>query len=122
MEPRTIARLLALGRVAIGAALIAVPGRVAAAWVGEASERPGTQIALASVGARDVAMGLGAAWAVGRKDGEKPWLLASAGADLVDLVATLRHRDVLTRNALIGVGALAGGAAAVELWLSSELG
>ena len=67
-------------------------------------------------------MGLGAAWAVGGKEGARPWLLASAGSDLIDLVATLRHRDVLSRNALIGIGALIGGSAAVELWLASELG
>lgn len=121
MQPQTIARILAIGRVAIGAALVAVPARAASGWVGEAARRPGTQVALASVGARDVALGAGAAWAVGGGDGAKPWLLASAASDLVDLLATLRHRDALSTSAVIGVGALAGGSAAVGLWLANEL-
>ena len=121
VEARTIARVLALGRVAVGAALVAVPGRAAAGWVGDDSRRPGAQVALVAVGARDIVLGLGTAWAVGGKDGSKPWLLASAGGDLADLLATLHHRDALARNAVIGVGALAGSAGAVGLWLASEL-
>jgi len=121
MEPRTIARILAFGRVAIGAALVVVPGRAGAGWVGEVSDRPGAQVALAATGARDVALGLGTAWAAGEKGGARPWLLASAGSDLIDLLATLRHSGALNRNAVIGVGALAGGSAAVGLWLASEL-
>lgn len=122
MEPRTVARAIALGRVAIGAALAAVPGRAGAGWIGDVSRRPGAQVALAAVGARDVALGLGTAWAVGGGDGAKPWLLASAGADMVDLLATLRHRDALSTGAVIGVGVLAGGSAAAGLWLAGELG
>jgi len=121
MEPQTIARILAFGRVAIGVALVAAPGRTAAGWIGEASERPGARVAIAAVGARDVALGAGTAWAAGGKDGTKPWLLASAGADLVDLLATLRHRDALTSTAVIGVGALAGGSAVAGLWLATQL-
>ena len=122
MEPQTIARVIAVGRVAIGAALVVVPGRVGAGWIGDVSERPGTQVALAAVGARDVALGAGTALAAGGKGGAKAWLLASAGSDVVDLLATLRHREALSPAAVIGVGALAGGSAAAGLWLASRLG
>ena len=121
MEAQTIARGLALGRVAIGAALLALPRQAAAGWVGDVSRRPEAQVAIIAVGARDVALGLGTAWTAGGKDGARPWLLASAGGDLADLLATLRHRDSLARNAVIGVGALAGASAALGLWLASEL-
>ena len=72
MEHQTVARVLALGRAAVGVALVAVPARAGSGWVGEASRRPGTQVALASVGARDVALGLGTAWAVAGEDGARP--------------------------------------------------
>ena len=121
METQTIARGLAVGRVAIGAALLALPRQTAAGWVGDVSGRPEAQVAIIAVGARDVALGLGTAWAAGAKDAARPWLLASAGGDLADLLATLRHRDSLARNAVIGVGALAGASAALGLWLAREL-
>ena len=121
MEAQTIARSLALGRVAIGAALLALPRRAAAGWLGDVSRRPEAQVAIVGIGARDVALGLGTAWASGGADGAKPWLLASAGGDVADLLVTLRHRDSLSRNAVIGVAALTGASAALGLWLASEL-
>jgi hypothetical protein len=121
MEPRTVARILALGRVAIGAALLLMPGRAGARWIGRLSRRPGAQVALAAVGARDVALGAGAAWSVSGGGGAKPWLLACAGSDLADLLATLGHRDALSRGAVVGVAALAGGSAAAGVWLAREL-
>src|SRR4051794_25100115 len=81
MDPRTLARVIAIGRVVIGAALIVAPSKAAAGWVGEDSRRAPTQVALAAVGGRDLVLGLGAAWAVGGGDTAKPWLLAAAAAD-----------------------------------------
>jgi hypothetical protein len=121
MDPRTVARVLALGRVAIGAALFVAPARVASGWVGEDSRRPGAQVALTAVGARDLVLGAGAAWALGGGAPSRPWLLVGAIADTADLAATLRHRQALATSAVIGVGALAGGSAALGLWLQSAL-
>jgi hypothetical protein len=121
MDPRTLARVIAIGRAVIGAALIVSPSRAASAWVGEDSKREPTQVALAAVGGRDLVLGLGAAWAVGGGEAAKPWLLAAAAADTTDLLATLRHRDALTTTAVAGIGALAGGAAVAGLWTASQL-
>jgi hypothetical protein len=121
MDPRTVARIIAAGRVVIGAALLAAPSKAAAGWVGADSRKPRTQLLVSSLGVRDLALGLGTAWALGGAGAARPWLLASAAADLVDLGATLRHRDTLPTTAVAGVGALAGGAGLVGAWLVTEL-
>ena len=121
MEPRTIARLIALGRVAIGAVLVAAPERAGERWIGDTSRSGGAQVIIAGVGARDLALGLGTAWALGGGEGERPWLLAGVVADTTDLVVTLRHRDAISVSALIGVGVIAGGSAALGLWLQSAV-
>ena len=121
MDPRTLARIQALGRVAIGVALIAASSKAAAGWMGEASRRPATQTAVAAVGARDLAIGLGTAWALGGGEGARPWLLAGTLADAIDFAATLKFRNDLPLGGVIGVGALAGGSAALGLGLLSQL-
>src|SRR5689334_25438628 len=107
MEPRTAARLLTLGRVAIGAALIVAPERAASGWIGGAAGRPGTQVAVASLGARDVVLGPGGAVAAQRGGNARPWLGGAALSDLADLAGPLRHRDALPPVGVIGVSALA---------------
>jgi hypothetical protein len=121
MDPRTIARLIALGRVGAGVALIAAPEAVGERWIGGLGRRRGAKVVLMAVGARDLALGLGTAWALGGGEPARTWLLAGVAADATDLVATLRHRDAVPPAALAGVGVLAGGAAVLGLWLQSEL-
>jgi hypothetical protein len=121
MDPRTIARLIALGRVAIGATLMAAPAAVGEPWIGRPGRRRGVQVVLMAVGARDLALGLGTAWALGGGEPARAWLLAGVAADAADLVATVRHRDAIPPAAAAGVGIVAGGAAALGLWLQSEL-
>jgi hypothetical protein len=121
MDPRTIARLIALGRVAIGVTLIAAPEAVGTRWIGRAGRGRAVQAVLMAVGARDLALGLGTAWALGGGEPARAWLLAGVVADATDLVATLRHRDAVPPAAVAGIGVIAGGAAALGLWLQSEL-
>jgi hypothetical protein len=122
MDSRTAARVLTLGRVAFGVALMAAPAKATTGWIGDVARRPGTQVPVTSLGARDIAIGVGGAWAVQGGDGAAPWLLAGAVADLADLAATLRHRDALPTSGVVGVSTLAAGAAAAGLWLAAELG
>ena len=49
----------AIGRIAIGAGLLALPRATGGAWLGEPAEEPGGQLAVASLGARDLALGAG---------------------------------------------------------------
>ena len=77
---------------------------------------------MASLGARDLALGAGVTWALGgRKRDVKPWLYAAAAADLADFAGTLRYRAGLPSASVVGTAALAGAAAAAGLWLAGEL-
>ena len=120
MKPRTLAQLIAGGRVAMGVTLLASPARVTRAWVGEAeAERPGARVLAAGLGGRDLVIGAGVLASV-RSGGHLPWLVASACSDLFDLVATLRLRAELPRDGVIVTGLVAGGAAAAGAWLVAQ--
>jgi hypothetical protein len=122
MDLPTVARAAAAARAAIGVALLAAPGPAAKRWLGDVSERPGAQVAIAGLGGRDLALGLGTLWALGgRQRSPRPWLIASGGADVADLVSTLRSRQGLSTAAVVGTVAIAGGSAALHAWLQSEL-
>jgi len=123
MDLPTIARAAAAGRAAIGVALLAAPGPAARRWLGDVSERPEAQVAIAGLGARDLALGLGTLWALGgRKRAPRPWLIASAIADAADLVSAVRWREGLTTASGAATAATAGGSAALHAWIQSELG
>ncbi len=99
----------ALGRIAFGAGLLAAPDRVAAGWLPGDAARPGTQVAVRGLGARDVAL---AAGVVAAKH-KRPWLIACLACDLADIAATLAAGEALPARARWGTVALAGAAAAV---------
>ena len=121
MDARSLARLHALGRVAVGTGLTLAPRRAGAAWLGRDARRPATQVATRALGARDLAIGLGTAYAAGQGYGARPWLLAGILADAADLVGTLRARHELPALAVPGVALVAGGSVLLGLWFSSEL-
>lgn len=123
LDAATTARAAGAARAAIGIALLAAPGPIGKRWLGDVSERPGAQVAISGLGARDLALGLGTAWAAGaRKRGPRAWVIASGAADLADLVGALRAREALSTASVVGTVALAGGSAALCFWLQSELG
>jgi hypothetical protein len=121
VDPLLLARLQALGRIALGAGLVVAPSRLAGAWLGADAARPGTRVALAGLGARDLAIGVGAAWALGGGENARPWLLAGVVADAADLAATLARRDDLPAFGVVAVGAIAACSTALGLRLLSEL-
>ena len=112
---------MGLGRVAIGASMVVSPEKAGATWVGALSKRPGAQTLTAAVGARDVALGLGALVTASDGDAARPWVLGAALGDFVDLVATVRAKEDLPDQAVIGVGILAGASALTGLWLATAL-
>jgi hypothetical protein len=123
MDAAGLARAAAGGRIAIGVALLAVPGPAGRRWLGEVGEQPGAQVAIAGLGARDLALGLGTLWALGgRRRVARPWLIGSAAADAADLLSAVRFRGGLGTVAALGTAAIAGGSAALHAWLQSELG
>jgi hypothetical protein len=123
MDAAAIARAAAAGRVAIGAALLAAPGPAAKPWLGDVSEQPSAQVAIAGLGARDLALGLGTLWALGgRKRNARTWLIGSGVADTADLLSAVRYRPGLSTASVLATAAIAGGSAALHAWLQSELG
>ena len=102
---------LAGARVAFGLGLLAAPARIGSSWLGPDGERPATHVALRGLGARDIALAAGAAWASARGSAVRPWLVATVGGDLSDIAATLAAGDSLPSRARTGTLLLAGASA-----------
>jgi hypothetical protein len=118
MNQRAMLRLLAAGRLAIGALLVAKPrGPVGAGWVGEDAQRPTTALLFRSVGARDMALALGTIAAQRSGSPLKPWLLGATLADATDLVATFAAGAAVPKAGRAAIALLAGGAIAQQLAL-----
>lgn len=122
MNPRLIAQLVAGGRAAVGLVLFASPPLITRRWVGdEEAERVGARVLARGLGGRDLVLGVGTLAAVGAGgDAVRPWLMASAAADACDLLATVGAARELPTPALLGVAAVAGGAAATGVWLLGQ--
>ncbi|HWH45416.1 MAG TPA: hypothetical protein VNT32_11855 [Thermoleophilaceae bacterium] len=122
MNDRALLRLSAAGRIVIGLGFMLAPGRVGAAWIGKRAADRGTQIFVRATGARDVALGIGTLWALGRPGSLKPWLYGAAIADLTDAAATLAAGDAIPEAARNSAVAVAGSAAAGDVVLAARLG
>jgi hypothetical protein len=118
---REIAACHALGRAVLGTALTVAPGVAARAWIGDAARAPGTRVVTTAMGARDVALALGALRALHTGAPVSPWLAAGSFADAADLAATLRGRDNLPAVGTLAVTALAAASSAAGLWLARVL-
>lgn len=121
MDPRTVARLLAAGRMGLGLALFVAPARAARGWLGEGVENAGAKVAVRGLGARDVAMGAGMLVALEQQGPVRPWLEAGVAADLADAAATFGVKHERPAGRWIAAIALATGAAAIGTWLRGEL-
>ena len=73
------------------------------------------------VGARDVALGLGAVIAIDRGAPVRGWLEGAALADACDFVASVLGRDRLTPGAFRATAGIAGVAAALGALLARQL-
>ena len=121
MTARSVACWHALGRLVLGAGLVAAPGPVAGGWVGGVADEPGGRAIAVGFGARDVGIALGELGALRSGRGVRPWLRAAMLADAADLVATLRARDSLPTLAVPVVAAMAGGSVVLAAWLHAAL-
>ncbi|MGB2711524.1 MAG: hypothetical protein WBC33_08395 [Conexibacter sp.] len=120
MSPRTVLMSLALGRLAIGAALTAKPqSEVGAGWVGsDEARRPATALLFRSVGARDMALALGTLAAMRDGGRLRPWLLGATLADVVDLTSTLGAGKAIPARGRVSLALLAGSAIVAQLALT----
>ena len=97
-------------RMASGVSFLVVPEAANRMWGDEEEVTPTTQLLLRSMGYRDALIGglLASAGLRGRPT--RGWYLASAGADLADLVGGLAVRDRMTKKQeAIGLGGAAFG-------------
>ena len=110
MDGRDIARLNGIGRVALGAAMIAAPGAITRLWmdVGGTLE---TKVLGRTHGVRDFALGAGLVWAIENDEPAHPWIAGAAISDLVDAGVTLAFWNSLPRARRWMVLALAGSSA-----------
>ncbi|GAC1437344.1 MAG: hypothetical protein NVSMB51_11000 [Solirubrobacteraceae bacterium] len=112
------ARVIAAGRVALGAALLLAPSRTARGWVGALADRPGVHALVRSLGARDMVIGLIALHTSAHPEIGPRWQRTCAAVDLVDAGATLAAARDLPARGVSGTVALAGASAVAELLLA----
>jgi hypothetical protein len=111
MNAALTARLVAAGRIGFGVALMLTPERLTGPWLGPDASRAGTRVVSRGLGARDVALGVGA---LRVPEAElRPWVVAAIVADTADLVATITAGDSLPLAGRVLVGAVASAGAAL---------
>jgi hypothetical protein len=116
VDYRQLARTIAAGRIAAGAALVLLPGTAAGRWIGPVSRDGGAKVMIRAMGARDLALGAGTMHALANGEPARTWVLAGAASDLADAVATvLAVRAIGVRRALplLAVAVTAGAASYV---------
>lgn len=116
---------VAVGRVAIGLSALARPSVPSRPWVGAASDDLAARVFGRALGARDIALGLGAMTALRRTVADagsaSTWVAAGALSDALDVVASVSSWRELPRTGrwLIvlsaGASALVGAAGAVAV-------
>jgi hypothetical protein len=119
------ATAVAAGRVAIGLTALAWPSVPSRPWVGAAADDLAARVFGRALGARDVALGLGALTALRRTQAEpgsaSTWVAAGAVSDALDVVASLLSWRQLPRTGRwlvagsAATSALVGAAAAVAI-------
>jgi hypothetical protein len=96
------ARAVAAARVVIGLTALAWPSAPARPWVGTAADDLAARVFGRALGARDLALGLGALRALQRPRGESgsasEWVAAGALSDALDVVASLSSWRELPRK------------------------
>jgi hypothetical protein len=122
LDTRRAAWLLAAGRAAIGAAVLAAPEAVMSRWLGPENAGRGASKTLGrGFAARDVGLAVASLQTLDDPVIGPRVMLACALADGVDGLATWLERDSLPPVAAAGTIAVAGGAAVAGLYLSHRL-
>ena len=106
---------VAAGRVALGVTALVWPSVPARPWVGAAADDVAARVFGRALGARDLALGLGALAALqgpaAQAGSARAWVAAGALSDALDVVASLSSWRDLPRVTRWLVAASAGGAA-----------
>ena len=109
------ATAVAAGRVALGVTALAWPAVPARPWVGASADDVAARVFGRALGARDLALGLGALAALQGPTADagsaRAWVAAGALSDALDVVASVSSWRELPRVTRWLVAASAGGAA-----------
>jgi hypothetical protein len=121
LSARDVARVLAAGRIAIGAGLLAAPRLTLGMWIGREAAPQAVAPVGRALGIREVVLGGMLLHTIDRPQAGARWLRAVAACDGVDFAATLAARGVLPRLGRPLIVAMAGAAMAGQLWAAREL-
>jgi hypothetical protein len=113
-------RALALGRLAIGAGLLVLPGLFGRAWIGAGAGGRGAKALLRALGARDAVIAIGTLLALDDNRPVAHWLWFGAAVDATDAAASLLAAGAIPTRSLVSVVAMAGGAAATQVRLAQQ--
>ncbi|MGI8726646.1 MAG: hypothetical protein ACR2K6_03065 [Solirubrobacterales bacterium] len=119
METKQLIHVLGVGRLAIGAVLVAKPDAVTAGWVGRDGSTPGGRILARGLGIRDAVVGAATLATANDPAKRAPVLAAGVICDLIDATAT-GTTDELPASKRIPTIAIAGGAALVGIWAAAS--
>lgn len=112
-KARQIAEAIAVGRIAIGIVALVAPTVPLRPWVGrDFAWQPRAKLLARSLGARDLALGVGVMLALRHKAPVRGWVEGAALADAGDTLATLLAFPKLPKGGRWLVVASAAGAAA----------
>jgi hypothetical protein len=112
-QARQIAEAIAVGRIAIGIVALVAPTVPLRPWVGrDFAWQPRAKLLARSLGARDLALGIGVMVALRHKAPVRGWVEGAGLADAGDTLATLLAFGKLPKSGRWLVLASAAGAAA----------
>jgi hypothetical protein len=114
-----MAQGVAAGRIVFGVAFITMPGWTGRVWIGRDADRSAVKLLTAAIGARDLAMGIGALIAMRRGKPARGWFEAISLTDALDFTCAWLAKDVLPSGQRAVVLALAGGSAAQAAYAAS---
>ncbi|HEX4226194.1 MAG TPA: hypothetical protein VHZ97_27785 [Pseudonocardiaceae bacterium] len=112
-DSRSIATLLAAGRLVIGVGASLFPEVGARSWIGEHGRGPAGKVLGRALGARDLALAVGALSSLEQDEQFWRWIRLGALADTADALATVLNWRSLPKMSRIGVFGIAASAAAL---------
>jgi hypothetical protein len=115
------ARLIAVGRVLFGIALVVRPEQTSKRWLGGSASTAGTKVAVQGLGIRDAVLGLITLHTLSHPQIGPRWVATCAINDAVDLYATVSARDELPSSGVLGTAVLASGTVAASVAIAGTL-
>lgn len=116
-------RALAVGRIALGVALLTVPRPLLSAWFGRGAGSAMAGVMARSAGGRDLALGLGTLFALRHGSPVRGWIEATMLSDAADAVAlALGARELPKARALLPVVPTLAVVGFERMWVSRLAG